>query len=147
MLKIQDMTAEEMKMLLYAKEFGHLGCSFDGRPYVVPMHYVFNGEFIYFLTTEGQKTEYMTANDEVCFQVEDILKRDDWRSVIVIGHAERITHPEEKERAMQIITARNPSLTPALNITEVDAWTRENNIAIYKIYTSIMDGRKTVGHI
>lgn len=146
MLKVQDMTADEMKTLLTIKDFGHLGCSRDGRPYVLPMHYVYDGESIYFLTTEGQKTEYMKANDEVCFQVESINGRDDWESVVVIGRAEQITGSEEKEKAMQILAARNPTLSPALNLTEIDVWTRENSLAIYRIKTEIMDGRKTAGH-
>lgn len=145
MLKIRDMTADEMKTLLCGKELGHLGCSRDGRPYVLPMHYVYDGESIYFLTTEGQKTEYIKANNEVCFQVESINSRDDWQSVVVIGRAEQLTDSYEKEKAMQIIGARNPSLTPALNLTEVDVWTRENSIAIYRIKTEIMDGRMTIG--
>jgi uncharacterized protein len=144
-LKIQDMTADEMKALLNTKEFGHLGCSRNGRPYVVPMHYVYFDESIYFLTTEGQKTDYISANDEVCFQVENVNGRDDWQSVMVIGHAEQITKSDEKERAMQIIGSRNPKLTPALNLTEIDSWTRKNRIVIYRIKTKIMDGRKTVG--
>lgn len=144
MLKIEDMTADEMKTLLYAKELGHLGCSRDGRPYIVPMHYTFDGASIYFLTTEGQKTTYMKANHQVCFQVEDIAGRDEWKSVIVTGQAEQITNSEDKEKAMQMITSRNPTLTPALSLTETDAWTRQNNIEIYKINTEIMDGRKTV---
>lgn len=145
MLKIRDMTADEMKTLLHGKELGHLGCSRDERPYVLPMHFVYDGESIYFITTEGQKTEYMKTNDEVCFQVESINSRDDWQSVVVIGRAERITNQYEKEKAMQIIGGRNPTLTPALNLTEIDVWTRENSIAIYRIKTEIMDGRMTVG--
>lgn len=144
MLKIRDMTADEMKTLLYGRELGHLGCSRDGRPYVLPMHYVYDGESIYFLTTEGQKTEYMKANSEVCFQIESINGRDNWQSVVVIGSAEQITNPYEKEKAMQILGARNPTLTPALNLTEIDVWTRENSIAIYRIKTEIMDGRMTI---
>lgn len=147
MLKIHDMTSDEMKSLLYGKEIGHLGCSRNGRPYVVPMHYAYDGESIYFLTTEGQKTEYMKANDEVCFQVEDLAGKDEWKSVIVIGRAEHLTNSEEKEKAMQIISGRNPTLTPAINLTETDAWTRQNSIAIYKIHTEIMDGRKTAGNV
>ena len=145
MLKIEDMTPGEMKSLLMAKEFGHLGCARAGRPYIVPMHYVYDNKFIYFLTTEGMKTDYMKANDEVCFQVEDIIDKEDWRSVIIIGRAERITNEEEREHAMQKIIARNPTATPAINVTAIDAWTRKSTIALYRIHTEIMDGRKTVG--
>jgi hypothetical protein len=145
MLKIEDMKPDEMKSLLMAKGFGHLGCARAGRPYIIPMHYVYDGECIYFLTTEGMKTEYMKANDEVCFQVEEIIDRENWRSVMVIGRAERIANPDDKEHAMQKILARNPTVTPAISVTAVDAWTRQTTVALYRVHTEIMDGRRTVG--
>jgi hypothetical protein len=50
---------------------------------------------------------------------------------------------DELERAMQLITDNNPTLTPAINRTETDAWGRSNSVAIYRIRPSIVDGRKT----
>jgi hypothetical protein len=63
---------------------------------------------------------------------------------MVTGHAERITRADEMERAMQLITESNPTLTPAINRTQLDAWSRANNIAIYRLRPSIIDGRKTI---
>ena len=37
----------------------------DEYPYVVPMHYAFDGQDIYFFTTEGTKTEFIAANGSV----------------------------------------------------------------------------------
>ena len=37
MLKVEDMSPADMHALLQRQNFGHLGCSRDGRPYVVPM--------------------------------------------------------------------------------------------------------------
>lgn len=147
MVNIEDMTPVEMKSLLIAKDFGHLGCARSGRPYVVPMHYAYDGECIYFLTTEGAKTDYIESNNEVCFQVEEIIDRENWQSVMVTGRAERITEPEEKEHAMQKICSRNPTATPAISVTAVDAWTRQTTVAFYRIHTEMMDGRKTIGKI
>jgi hypothetical protein len=45
---------------------------------------------------------------------------------------------------MQHITDKNPTLTPALNRTQLDAWDRANETVIYRIRPEIMDGRKTV---
>ena len=39
MLKVEDMSPAEMHALLQRESFGHLGCSRDSRPYVVPMNY------------------------------------------------------------------------------------------------------------
>ncbi|MDT4966120.1 MAG: uncharacterized protein QOJ64_857 [Acidobacteriota bacterium] len=143
MLKVEIMTADEMRVLLLRLDFGHLGCSRDGHPYVVPMHYVYDGEELYFLTTEGTKTEFIAANDEVCFQVEEITDPSKWRSVMLVGSARRIRKPDDLERAMQLFTARNPTLTPALNRTDVGPWHRQNNLAIYRVKPTAIYGRRT----
>jgi nitroimidazol reductase NimA-like FMN-containing flavoprotein (pyridoxamine 5'-phosphate oxidase superfamily) len=138
------MAMGEMQALLLRVGFGHLGCTRDDHPYVVPMHYAYDGQDIYFFTTEGTKTEFIAANHEVCFQVEEITDASNWRSVMVIGEAQRITKPDETEQAMQLITERNPALTPALNKTDIGAWHRLNNIAIYRVRTTAVYGRKAV---
>lgn len=144
MLKVEDMPLEEMRALLRRIGFGHLGCAREGRPYVVPMHYAYDGEYLYLFTTEGTKTSFIEANSEVCMQVEEVESPSRWQSVMVTGEAARITRQEEKEHAMQLITESNPTLTPALNQTQLDTWGRANEIALYRIRPAIIDGRKTV---
>ncbi|MDQ3816927.1 MAG: pyridoxamine 5'-phosphate oxidase family protein [Acidobacteriota bacterium] len=144
MLKVDAMAKGEMTALLLRSSFGHLGCSRDGHPYVVPMNYAFDGEHLYFLTTEGTKTQFIAANREICFQVEEITDQSHWRSVMLIGDAEHVTKPEETERIMQLILERNPTLTPALSKTDIGAWHRQNRIAIYCVRPSAIYGRKTV---
>jgi uncharacterized protein len=143
-LKVEDMTSAEMHSLLQTVGFGHLGCAQNGRPYVVPMHYAYDGKELFFFTTEGMKTQFMKGNPEVCLQVEEASDSSHWRSVMVIGRAERLAGREEMERAMQLITERNPSLTPAISATQIDTWGRGVDIALYRIQPKIIDGRKTV---
>ncbi len=144
MLKVEDMAPAEMHALLQRESFGHLGCSRDGRPYVVPMDYAYDGKELYFFTTEGMKTQFIEANPKVCLQVEEITDRTHWRSVMVIGKAEQLTNAEETQRAMKLITERNPSLTPAIGATQLDALGRAVDIALYRIIPDLIDGRKTV---
>src|SRR5204863_8367801 len=113
MLKIEDMSPAEMHALLQRESFGHLGCSRDGRPYVVPMHYAYDGKDLFFFTTKGMKTQYIDTNPLVCLQVEEVTDTSHWRSVMVVGRANEITKSEEMQQAMSLITQRNPSLTPA----------------------------------
>jgi len=144
MLKVEDMPPAEMHALLQRESFGHLGCARDGRPYVVPMHYAYDGKELFFFTTEGMKTQFIEANPKVCLQVEEITDRTHWRSVMVIGKAEQLTNAEETQRAMKLITERNPSLTPAISATQLDALGRAVDIALYRIIPDLIDGRKTV---
>jgi uncharacterized protein len=144
MLKVEDMAPAEMHALLQQESFGHLGCARDGRPYVVPMDYAYDGKELYFFTTEGMKTQFIEANPKVCLQVEEITDRTHWRSVMVIGKAEQLTNAEETQRAMKLITERNPSLTPAISATQLDALGRAVDIALYRIIPELIDGRQTV---
>ena len=144
MLKVEDMSQAEMHELLERESFGHLGCARDDRPYVVPMNYAFDGKYLFFFTTAGMKTQFIESNPEVCFQVEEVNNSSQWRSVMVIGRAERLTHNEDVQHAMQEILKRNPSLTPAISATSLDAWGRAVDVALYKITPDVIDGRKTV---
>jgi nitroimidazol reductase NimA-like FMN-containing flavoprotein (pyridoxamine 5'-phosphate oxidase superfamily) len=144
MLKVEDMAPAEMHELLQRASFGHLGCSREGRPYVVPMNYAYDGKELYFFTTEGMKTQFIEANPKVCLQVEEITDSTHWRSVMVIGKAEQLANAEETQRAMKLITERNPSLTPAISATQLDALGRAVDIALYRITPELIDGRKTV---
>ncbi len=144
MLKVEDMTPAEMHALLQRASFGHLGCSREGRPYVVPMNYAYDGKELYFFTTEGMKTQFIEANPKVCLQVEEITDSTHWCSVMVIGKAEQLANAEETQRAIKLITERNPSLTPAISATQLDALGRAVDIALYRITPELIDGRKTV---
>lgn len=63
---------------------------------------------VYFFTTEGMKTQFMNGNPQVCLQVEEITDISHWRSVMVIGRAERLTNPSEIERAAKQIEFSRP---------------------------------------
>ncbi len=145
MLDIDEMGSKEIQDVLQKVGYGHLGYIHEGKPYVMPMHYYLEDSDIYLLTTEGMKTHDIDANPEVCLQVEEIHDPLHWRSVIVTGRAERLTEQRDIDQAMQFIKERNPTLSPALNRTWIDAWGRQSEIAIYRIYKSEMSGRTTDG--
>jgi nitroimidazol reductase NimA-like FMN-containing flavoprotein (pyridoxamine 5'-phosphate oxidase superfamily) len=143
MLEVKDMAQSEMVALLLRGNFGHLGCARDGHPYVVPMNYAFDGECLFFYTTEGTKTEFIAANHEICFQVEEMSDALHWQSVAVTGRAEHLTSLEDVERATGLITERNPTLEPATNRTKIGAWTRLNHVALFRVRPEGLYGRET----
>lgn len=145
MLDIDEMGQKEIHDLLDKVNYGHLGCTVEGHPYVLPMHYYFENPELYIFTTEGMKTQYIDANPEVCLQVEEIHNLSHWRSVIVMGRAERLTDQQDIDRAMQSVKAQNPTLSPAINRTWIDAEGRAEIVAIYRIHPSEMSGRTTDG--
>ncbi|PZO12107.1 MAG: pyridoxamine 5'-phosphate oxidase family protein [Leptolyngbya foveolarum] len=151
MLDIDIMGSKEIQSLLQQVGHGHLGCAFEGRPYVVPMHYYLEDlpegssgdSTIYIFTTEGQKTQYMEANPQVCLQVEAVKDPLHWRSVVVTGRAERLTEQADIDRVTQLAKERNPTLSPAVSRIWIDAWGRENRVAIYRIHPSEVTGNQT----
>lgn len=145
MLDIDEMGQKEIQDFLQQLGYGHLGFIHEGKPYVMPMHYYLQEKDIYLFTTEGMKTHDIDANPAVCLQVEEIHGSLHWRSVIVTGRAERLTEQQDIDRAMQFIKERNPTLSPAINRTWIDALGRAEVIAIYRIHKSEMSGRTTEG--
>lgn len=145
MLDVDIMSSKEIENLLEEVGYGHLGCAFEGRPYVVPMkYYLDDASALYIFTTEGQKTDYMDANPQVCLHVEDVQDRLHWRSVVVTGKAARITQQPEIDRVMQLVKAQNPdTLSPAISRVWNDSLGRENKIAIYRIHPSEITGNQT----
>ncbi len=145
MLDIDEMSSKEIYELLEQIGYGHLGCIHEGKPYVMPMHYYLENADIYLFTTVGMKTHDIDANPEVCLQVEEINDLLHWRSVIVNGRASRLTEQQDINQALEFIKEHNPTLSPAINRTWIDAQGRSEAIAIYRIRESEMSGRTTEG--
>ncbi|MGE3465687.1 MAG: pyridoxamine 5'-phosphate oxidase family protein [Pyrinomonadaceae bacterium] len=145
MIEIRLMSKKEMREMLQRVRYGHLACCHDGHPYVVPIHFGYDGEYVYIFTTEGKKTAIIDANPEICLQIEDVADNDKWQSVIVIGDAERTTTNEDRAKALLAVTEVNPTLTPALNIRWVDKWVQEvrDIEAIYRVKPKEISGRQT----
>lgn len=152
MLDIDIMGSKEIQGLLQQVGYGHLGCAFEGRPYVVPVQYYLEDskkdsekdQNIYIFTTEGQKTQYLDANPQVCLQVEDVNDSLHWRSVVVTGRAERLTQQADIDNVKQLVKARNSTtLSPAISRIWIDAWGRENTVAVYCIRPSEVTGNQT----
>lgn len=144
MIEVQEMENSEIEKILARVHYGHLACARDNRPYIVPIHFAYDKPDIYIYTTDGLKTEIIRANPQVCLQVEEVKDNDEWRSVIVHGNAERITDRKEREEAVKLVVATNPTLTPAISIRWMDQWIRENVEVVYRIKPSEITGRSTV---
>lgn len=97
---INEMSEKECRAVLARTSIGRLGCSLDNQPYVVPVYFACEGDYIYSFSTFGQKIEWMRANPKVCVQVDEITSQSRWVSVIATGHYQELPHPQhEAERA------------------------------------------------
>ena len=140
MLEILEMSAAEIRDALRDLRFGHLGCSRDDQPYVVPIYFAYDSDEIFIYTNAGYKSELIDANPLVCLQAEDILPNGQWRSVIANGRAERIEVPTERERAIELIRESNPRLLPATALRWRNDWIRKPVEIVYRIRITSMSG-------
>jgi uncharacterized protein len=144
MVEIEELRREEIRETLGKLNYAHLACSLNDHPYVVPVHYAYDGEDVFIYTTEGKKAEIIRANPEICLQAEDVRDNEHWVSVIVVGDAEQLTEEEDRQKALDLILKVNPKLTPAVSIRWMDSWVRENVEVIYRVRPRKLSGRRTV---
>lgn len=109
---IYEMGGTESHELLRSQTVGRLGCSLDNKPYVVPVYYLYEDNFIYIHSLLGLKINALRANPEVCLQVDDIQDDYHWRSAIAFGHFEEITEAQERERILTSLFQYLPHLSP-----------------------------------
>jgi nitroimidazol reductase NimA-like FMN-containing flavoprotein (pyridoxamine 5'-phosphate oxidase superfamily) len=89
----------------------------DGKPYAVPVFFVFEGGRIYFhCAPEGKKLDNIKANPSVCFSAYEVLGMGvspgqpckSWtyfRSVVAMGKA-RILEGDEKPRPLRLLAEK-----------------------------------------
>ncbi len=85
-------------------------------PYVAPFLYVFNGKFIYFLSTRyGKKVELVKSDPQVAVEIEDYSSdMSDYRFVTLQGRINEVDDASEKleVRQMFIELIRKNNLSP-----------------------------------
>lgn len=144
MIEIEEMRAGEARDVLGQLNFAHLAVAKDNIPYVVPVHYAFDGHDLFIYTTEGKKADIIRVNPEICLQAEEIEDNENWKSVMVSGTAEQIVDEDGRQKALDLILKVNPKLTPAISIRWMDSWVRENIEVIYRITPRSITGRQTI---
>jgi len=96
---IHEMTLEECRAALARADFGRLACAREDQPYVVPIHFAYDGEHLYGLTTAGQKIDWMRSNPRVCLEIDERASHNRWLSIVVLGRYEELTETPAGERA------------------------------------------------
>lgn len=97
---------EEIEQVFQTSFIGRIGCHADGKTYVVPISYAYDGACIYAHTYEGLKISIMRKNPEVCFQTDNMQNMANWQSAIAWGTFEELTEPERRNAGLKILTDR-----------------------------------------
>jgi nitroimidazol reductase NimA-like FMN-containing flavoprotein (pyridoxamine 5'-phosphate oxidase superfamily) len=89
---VHNLTQAECREVLARVSHGRLACVSGHQPYIVPVAIYLDPEedFIYGFSTLGQKIRWMRANPRVCIEVEEIVTRTQWTTVVAFGRYQEI---------------------------------------------------------
>ncbi len=140
---------KETEHVLLTNVLGRIGCAKDGKIYVVPINYVYNGTDIIAHSLVGLKIWMMRENPSVCFEVDEMKDHANWRSVIAWGEYEEITDEPEKYQAMKLFVDRlmhlkisETAVAPELTEKRVHPRTPEyHRVVVFRIRLTEKTGR------
>jgi nitroimidazol reductase NimA-like FMN-containing flavoprotein (pyridoxamine 5'-phosphate oxidase superfamily) len=101
-----QLNISEIEKLLGNQVVGRIGCHSDGKTYVVPISYAYDGQYIYCHTQEGMKVEMMRKNPKICFEVDNMRNMANWQSVISWGEFEELRDQAERNHAIERLAVR-----------------------------------------
>jgi nitroimidazol reductase NimA-like FMN-containing flavoprotein (pyridoxamine 5'-phosphate oxidase superfamily) len=114
---IHELSEEECREVLKRTNLARLACSRHDQPYIVPIHFDFDGGSFYSFSTVGQKIDWMRANPKVCVEVDEITDKSQWTTVIVFGRYQELTDASAdraaRNRARELFEKRREWWLPA----------------------------------
>jgi len=100
-----ELDATQIEDLLRAEVIARIGCIDDGRVYVVPVSYAYDGTYLWGHGMDGAKLRAMRADPRVCVEVEHVDDLSNWRSVIAWGTFEEC-HGTDWDTGMVLLVKR-----------------------------------------
>jgi len=97
------MTSKECHTALARTQLGRLGCVNGHQPYVVPIYFAFDEDFLYGFTPLDWRVKLMRANPLVCVEIDEVTSNDRWMSVTACGRYEEL--PDTREWAAERMRA------------------------------------------
>jgi nitroimidazol reductase NimA-like FMN-containing flavoprotein (pyridoxamine 5'-phosphate oxidase superfamily) len=142
-----ELNDAQIRNVLSSQVLGRLACSDGDQPYIVPVTYSYDGEYIYGQTNEGEKLSILRKNPHVCFEADMMTDMANWQCVLVFGEFEELEEEAAKE-AREVLFKRIYSLMTSSTIHaheheqtgKTDDSNRVKNI-MYRISINKLSGR------
>jgi len=133
---INQLGERESRALLKEEVTGRLGCSDHGKPYIVPIYYLFDNDYVYAHSLPGHKIDVLRDNPNACLQVDKIKDDSHWRSVLAFGFYEEVNDINERRRFLADLFNRLPHAAPV----ESQAGQSEADTIIFRIRVTDITG-------
>ena len=135
-----ELDAAQCEDVLRTEVIARIGCMSDGRVYVVPVTYVYDGTYVYGHAMDGAKLRAMRANPQVCVEVEQVDNLSNWRSVIAWGTFEECDGADWDAGFAMLAERIMPLLTLPANQPPPDLSVLRRG-SVYRIKLDLMTGR------
>lgn len=140
---------QEIMEILRTNKILRLGLSHKDIPYIVPMNYAYDGEYVFLhCANEGKKLQIIDKNENCCFEITDsvnIIGSEDgcscttqYRSVMGFGKIERVHEKNEKECALKSLI-RQILGKETLQISDSGM----NEVSVLKITIGTLTGKRS----
>ncbi len=139
----------EIEDLLRSEVVARLGCHAQGRTYVVPVTYAYDGEGLLIQSADGLKIRMMHENPWVCVEVDHIENLANWRSVIAWGRFQELRGDDTTAALARlrvrlqplIVSETTPTATETLAEGETRVRSGNGHASIYRIHLIEKTGR------
>lgn len=144
---VHELTAGECRRLLARTHIGRLACARRGQPYIVPILFYFDDEtdHVYSFSMVGRKVEWMRTNPLVCLEVDEIVDRFHWTTVVALGRYEEITDIEQaraaRRRARELFQPHGEWWLPGA--AQLASGQEHGTTVVYRIRIDALSGRRT----
>ena len=137
----------QINNVLSSQVLGRLACTNNKEPYIVPLTYTYDGEYLYGQMKKGKKLKMLRKNPNVCFEVDMMTDMANWQSVLVFGKFEELKN-KKSDKAREILFKRVYPLMTSRTIhphehavtSVVDDSNREKSV-MYRIKIKKVTGR------
>jgi nitroimidazol reductase NimA-like FMN-containing flavoprotein (pyridoxamine 5'-phosphate oxidase superfamily) len=144
---VHKMTDAECRSVFARAQYGRIACVSGEQTYIVPEAIYLDPDepFLYGFSTVGQKVRWMRANPRVCVEVEEIVSRKSWATVILFGRYQEIPRSGPggaiRQRAAQLLGKQAEWWLPGA--ARLAAGDEHGVPVLYRIRIGRMTGRRT----